>query len=243
MVLKQNSLLLFQKKELKWTQKNLPPLKKDEVLIKTIAGAISIGAELPQYMESDLTDISPRYPKETGYESYDEIIEISDEVKTLTIGDRVVAFYGHKDYGLIKEHKAIPVPKEIHYSDALLTILSCDAAKGVLKLNPKNTDKVLVTGMGTMGLMTVYFLKEYMNVHHIDVLEPNSSRGAFAELLGVNNVFNDTSECPTDFYEYGIECSAHNEAFKSLQKSLLVDAGICILSDGNKEKFELQPEF
>jgi alcohol dehydrogenase len=243
MVMKQNSLLLFQKKELKWTQKNLPPLENDEVLIKTIAGAISIGAELPQYMESDLTDTSPRYPKETGYESYGEIIEIGDEVKTLNIGDRVVAFYGHKDYGLIKEHKAIPVPKEIHYSDALLTILSCDSAKGVLKLNPKNTDKVLVTGMGTMGLMTVYFLKEYMNVHHIDVLEPNSSRGAFAEMLGVNNVFNDISECPTDFYEYGIECSAHNEAFKSLQKSLLVDAGICILSDGNKEKFELQPEF
>lgn len=228
---------------MKWNQKELSPLEKDEILVKTIAGAISIGAELPQYMESDKTELSPHYPKETGYESYGEIVEVGSDVKTLKIGDRVVAFYGHKDYEIIKEKKAIPVPKDIHYSNALLTILSCDSAKGVLKLKPKETDKVLVTGAGTMGLLTVYFLKEYMNVHQVDMLEPNPSRESFARLLGVNNVFSNISECPIDFYDYGFECSADNEAFNSLQISLRKDAEICILSDGNKDKFELQPEF
>lgn len=242
-VMEQYSLVLYGKEELKWTRHILPPLKKDEVLIKTIAGAISIGAELPQYMESDFTEKSPNYPKETGYESYGEIIGIGNEVKSFKNGDRVVAFYGHKDYGVIKAHKAIPVPKGINHSDALLTILSCDSAKGVLKLSPKETDKVLVTGMGTMGLLTFYFLKEYMKVHHIDVLEPNASRGELAKLLGANNVFNDESECPRNFYKYGLECSARNDAFKLLQKSLLVNGEICILSDGNKEQFELQSEF
>ncbi|MGI8279683.1 zinc-dependent alcohol dehydrogenase [Bacillus mycoides] len=241
--MKQNSLILYGKKELKWAQKELPSLEKDEVLVKTIAGAISIGAELPQYMETDLTEKSPHYPKETGYESYGEIIEVGDEVKTLKIGDRVVAFYGHKDYGVIKNYKAILVPKGIHYSDALLTILSCDSAKGVLKLNPKKEDKIIVTGMGTMGLLAVYFLKEYMNVYHVDVLEPNQSRGDLAKLLGAKNVFNDMSECPQDLYSYGLECSGYKEVFNSLQKALLQGAGLCILSDGNKEIFELQPEF
>lgn len=241
--MEQRSLVLYGKEKLKWTKTDLKPLDKDEVLIKTIAGAISIGAELPQYMESDIAEISPQYPKEIGYENYGEIIGLGSDVKTLKIGDKVVASYGHKDYEIIMEHKAIPVPDGIHYVDALLTILSCDSAKGVLKLNPKETDKVLVTGMGTMGLLTVYFLKEYMNVHHVDVLEPNSSRGDFATLLGVKNVYNDIAECPNDYYEYGFECSALNNAFKALQKSLLNDAEICILSDGNKDKFELQPEF
>ncbi|CDO03711.1 L-threonine 3-dehydrogenase [Oceanobacillus picturae] len=241
--MEQKSLVLYEKKELKWNQKELSPLEKDEILVKTIAGAISIGAELPQYMESDKTELSPHYPKETGYESYGEIVEVGSDVKTLKIGDRVVAFYGHKDYEIIKEKKAIPVPKDIHYSNALLTILSCDSAKGVLKLKPKETDKVLVTGAGTMGLLTVYFLKEYMNVHQVDMLEPNPSRESFARLLGVNNVFSNISECPIDFYDYGFECSADNEAFNSLQISLRKDAEICILSDGNKDKFELQPEF
>jgi alcohol dehydrogenase len=241
--MEQNSLVLYGKKKLKWIKRTLPPLENDEVLIKTIAEAVSVGAELPLYMESDITDMSPKYPKETGYESYGEIVEVGNKVKTLNVGDSVLAFYGHKDYGIIKEKKAIPVPKNIHYSHALLTILSCDSAKGVLKLNPKETDKVLVTGAGTMGLLTVYFLKEYMNVQHIDVLEPNLTRGALAKLFGANSVFNNISECPNDFYDSGFECSAFNEAFNSLQKSLLKDAEICILSDGNKDKFELQPEF
>ncbi|TFB15032.1 zinc-binding alcohol dehydrogenase [Filobacillus milosensis] len=241
--MKQNSLVLYGRKDLRWTQKEVLFLEKDEVLVKTIAGAISIGAELPQYKETDITEKSPQYPNETGYESYGEIVNVGDEVKSLKIGDRVIAFYGHKDYGIIKEHKAIPVPDDIHYSDALLIILSCDSAKGVLKLNPQKEDKVLVTGMGTMGLLTVYFLKEYMNVDHIDVIEPIPSRGKLAKQLGAKNVFKDISECPKDIYNHGIECSGYKEAFITLQKSLLKDAGLCILSDGNKDVFELQPEF
>lgn len=239
----QNSLVLCGKKDLKWIQKKLPPLGKDEVLVKTIAGAISIGAELPQYMETDRTEMSPLYPKETGYESYGEVIDIGDEVETIKKGDRIVAFYGHKDCAIVKKHKLILVPKDLHYSDALLTILSCDSAKGVLKLNPGKEDNVLVTGMGTMGLLTVYFLKEYMNVDHVDVLEPNPSRGELARLVGAESVFYEQSKCPQNYYHFGIESSGYNEAFKCLQKSLIQDAGLCVLSDGNKDILELQPEF
>ncbi|WP_440896700.1 alcohol dehydrogenase catalytic domain-containing protein [Amphibacillus sp. Q70] len=241
--MEQSSLVLYGEEELNWNKETLPALKSDQVLIKTIAGAISIGSELSQYMESDIAVDSSHYPKETGYESYGEVVEIGSKVSMLNIGDRVVAFYGHKDYEIVKENEAIVVPKDIHYSEGLLTILSCDAAKGVLKLNPKETDKVLIAGMGTMGLLTVYFLKEYMKVHHIDVLEPNTSRGDFAKKLGANNVFNDIAQCPNDYYRYGLECSAYNEAFKTLQKSLQKNAKVCILSDGNKDRFELQPEF
>ncbi|OIU71780.1 zinc-dependent alcohol dehydrogenase [Rossellomorea aquimaris] len=241
--MKQNSLMLLGKKELKWIQNELPPLANDEVLVKTIAGAISIGAEMPQYLETDITERQPAYPKETGYENYGEIIEVGKGVAMLKKGDRVVASFGHKDYGIIPEYKSIPVPRDIHYADALLTILSCDAAKGVLKLNPGKEDKVLVTGMGTMGLLTVYFLREYMDVRHIDVLEPNASRRFMAKQLGSNNLLNDISDCPKDFYDYGLECSGINAAFHCLQTSLLPDAGLCILSDGNKDVFELQPEF
>lgn len=239
----QNSLVLYGKRKLKWIQNNLPPLEKDEILIKTIAGAISIGAELPQYMESDFTDKSPIYPKETGYESYGEIIKIGDNVKSLNLGDRVVAFYGHKDFGVIKEYKAIPVPKDIHYSYALLTILSCDSSKGVLKLKPKESDRVIVSGMGTIGLLTLYFLKQKVKVQHVDVIEPNTSRGKLAKLLGADSVINYGSACPINHYDYGLECSGHNDAFNILQKSLTKEGSICILSDGNKERFELQPEF
>ncbi|PFA66479.1 alcohol dehydrogenase [Bacillus sp. AFS015802] len=239
----QTSLELREKKTLRWTTKSLPPIKEDEILIKTVSGAISVGAELPQYNETDSTDHPPSYPKETGYESYGEVMAKGEAVKGFTIGDRVVAFYGHKDYGIVKENKAIFVPKEVDYRDALLVILSCDAAKGVLKLKPEENDRVLVTGSGTMGLLTVYFLKEYMKVRHIDMVEPCSTRGELARKLGAETVIENQSDCPVDFYDYGLECSGFNDAFKTVQKALKPEGEMCILSDGNKETFHLQPDF
>jgi alcohol dehydrogenase len=70
-----------------------------------------------------------------------------------------------------------------------------------------------------------------------------STRGSIAKRLGASRVFQDVNDCPNHCYEYGIECSAYNIAFKTLQKSLLKEGSNCILSDGNKEILELQPEF
>ncbi|PFG07133.1 alcohol dehydrogenase [Bacillus sp. es.034] len=239
----QTSLELTAKKTLQWTTQPLPPLKEDEILIKTIAGAISIGAELPQYNETDPTDLPSTYPKETGYESFGGVVATGEGVKGFKIGDRAVAFYGHKDYGIVKESKAIFVPEDVPPQEALLVILSCDAAKGVLKLNPKENDRVLVTGAGTLGLLTIYYLKEFMKVSHIDLVEPHRVRGELARELGAETVYKDQIECPSDFYDYALECSGFNDAFKLLQKSLKYEGEMCILSDGNKESFILQPDF
>ncbi|MDX8343450.1 zinc-binding dehydrogenase [Rossellomorea sp. YZS02] len=239
----QKSLQLKEKKTLQWVTNTIPPLKENEILIKTLAGAISIGAELPQYNENDPEDPSPTYPKETGYESYGEVIATGKAVEGFKIGDRAVAFYGHKDYGIVKENKAIFVPKDIPHREALIVILSCDAAKGVLKLNPKENDRVLLAGSGTMGLLTVFFLKEYMNVRHIDMVEPYSSRGELARKLGAKTVYKNQSDCPGDFYDYGFECSGFNKAFNTLQKALKHEGEMCILSDGNKETFQLLSDF
>lgn len=153
-----------------------------------------------------------------------------------------MAFYGHKTYGVVKESKVIPIPRDIPYSFALLTILSCDAAKGVLKLNPKVSSKVLITGGGTMGLLSVYYLKHALNLSHIDIIEPNEARREIAKTFGTTNLYS-PNEIRENYYDYGIECSATNSAFACLQKGIKDNGEICILSDGNKEEFNLKPEF
>lgn len=109
----QQSLVLVGKRKLEWERKALKPIEKDELLIQTIAGAISIGAELPQYNESDVTDLNPIYPKETGYESFGKVIEAGEDVLDINIGDNVLAFYGHKDYGVVKAEKVLKSPKPL----------------------------------------------------------------------------------------------------------------------------------
>lgn len=79
--MEQHSLVLCGKKKLEWKKEEIGRLQEDELLIKTIAGAISIGAELPQYNENDKSETRHIYPKETGYESYGEVISIGNRVK------------------------------------------------------------------------------------------------------------------------------------------------------------------
>lgn len=155
-------------------------MQADELLIQTLHGAISIGAELPQIMATDRSDLALTYPKETGYESYGEVLAIGEDVSNIRVGDRVGAFYGHHDIAIVRAAKVIPVPRDLPPQLALLTILSCDAAKGVHKLNPRPSDAVAVTGLGTIGLLTVFYLRHYFGLSRIDAVDPDERRHALA---------------------------------------------------------------
>lgn len=238
----QRSLQLMGKRNMAWQESEMPALGTDEVLIKTIATAISIGAELPQYEQSDAADPFPVYPRKVGYESYGEVVAIGSSVRMFKTGDKVIAFYGQKNFGIMKAENAYPVPEHIDSRTALLAILSCDAAKGVRKLNPKKQARVMVTGMGTMGLLAVHYLKNFFKVQHVDVIEPDRSRWNMAKTFGVNAIYS-PADYPEDLYDFGIECSATNEGFAFLQQAVKSHGEICVLSDGNKEPLALQPEF
>lgn len=240
--MEQNKLILEGPKYLKWKTCKIKSIQDDEIIVKTIAGAISIGAELPQFKGSDVTDTHPFYPRKTGYESYGEVIQVGNKVTNLKIGDKVVSFYGHETIGIVKGYKVIRVPSYIKPKVALLSILSCDAAKGVLKLEPRQDEKVLITGMGVIGLLAYYFLKYYVGVEHVDIVEPDRTRREFAKKFGVKNTF-DAEEQIIETYNYGFECSATNSGFHTLQKALKTNGQICILSDGNIEELTLNDDF
>ncbi|MEM5626174.1 zinc-binding dehydrogenase [Bacillus wiedmannii] len=240
--MEQNKLVLVGPKRLKWETDKIKSIQGEEIIIKTIAGAISIGAELPQYKESDVTDTNPIYPRKTGYESYGEVIQVGNKVTNLNLGDKVVSFYGHETIGIVKGDKVIRVPSYIKPKVGLLSILSCDAAKGVLKLDPRQDEKVLITGMGVIGLLASYFLKYYVGVEHVDVVEPNKNRREFAKKFGAKNLF-DSEKQIIETYNYGLECSATNRGFHTLQKAINSNGEICILSDGNIEELTLTADF
>jgi len=172
--------------------RNLPPLGIHDVHVRTLAGAISIGAELPQWLEQDMTETDYVYPLETGYESYGKVLAVGEAVQTVKPGDRVVGFYGHQDQAVVPESKVILVPAHVSPREALLLILSCDAAKGVRKLTLTPDTSVLVSGMGKIGLLTVHYLRHYVNVRQIDIIEPLASRAELARQLGAHIVTPDS---------------------------------------------------
>ncbi|QBD82666.1 zinc-binding alcohol dehydrogenase [Ktedonosporobacter rubrisoli] len=237
------SLLLVGARQLEWIAEKLPQPAPDEVLIRTRAGAMSIGSELPIYCGCS-RDVRPAfYPRMTGYESLGIVQACGAAVQDLRPGDRVVAFYGHRTYALVPAAKAIKVPEHVSDELALLTILTCDAAKGVRKLALQNDESVLLAGAGAIGLFALFVLNAY-GIAAVDVVEPRRERYELARALGARRVMSpqDISSASAS-YSAALECSSSNEAFALLQRQVIREGRICILADGNRVPLVLLPEF
>lgn len=241
--MQRRSLLLIAPKQLQWITETLPPLQPDEVLVQTTTGAISIGAELPQYRGIARSSAPPTYPRMTGYESLGIIISCGSAVHRLSIGDRIVAFYGHRTHSIVAEQKAILVPQDISDAIALLSILTCDVSKGIMKMGSL-ADRILITGVGTIGLLTCFMLRYYRSDIIIDVVEPRTERRTLALLLGATTALPlEEMLVRNNSYGMAFECSSSNAAFELMQQRMQKDGRICILADGNIEPLILTPAF
>jgi alcohol dehydrogenase len=155
----------------------------------------------------------------------------------------VVSFYGHREYGIVPEAKAIKVPDGVSDEVALLVILTCDVSKGIRKVDPKQHEYVLITGAGTIGLLTVFMLKA-MGVQVVDVVEPHSERCILALHLGARVAATHQEMAGRDDrYTIGFECSSRKAAFELLQEKMQQEGRICILADGNVEPLVVTPAF
>src|SRR6185312_13370108 len=236
------SLLLVGPEELVWSADELVAPGAHEVLVETLAGAISIGTELPHYLGTSRGDHRD-YPVMTGYESVARVLEGGDRVGHLKPGDRIVSFYGHRTHAIVPDDKAICVPDGIDDEMALLSILSCDVAKGVRKLAPQPDDAILISGGGTIGLLTLWTLKR-LGVHLVDLFEPLAARRELASRIGARATYDVHEAARIDaVYANGFECSSRDTAFAVLQQKLRNDGAICVLADGNLEPLTLTPAF
>ncbi len=238
--MKARSLLLTAPHKLEWFEEDLPDLLENQLLIKTDYTAVSIGTELPTYLGTSRY-FNHQYPTMTGYESLGRIIAVGSEVPRFELNDRVVTFYGHRTYAVIDASHVIKVPPHISDKIALLSILSCDVAKGIRKRVVKTDQSVLVSGAGAIGLLAIFVLRAY-GVQNVDVTEPKGERHERALSLGARHVYS-TENLLTESYAYALECSGHNTAFQALQKHMHHDGVICVLADGHLEPYTLLPEF
>ena len=228
-------------RRVEWVTEELPALRSGEVLVRTEAGSISVGSELPLYRGDAGSGSPARYPLMTGYENVGTVVGCGDDVGSVRPGHRVFASYGHRTHGVLREEKVVKVPPDVSDAPALLAILSCDVAKGIRKVAPRPEEPVLVAGAGAIGLLTVFVLRAY-GVRVVDVIEPAGDRRALAERLGARSAVAPQA-LVTDEYSAAFECSGRDAAFSVLQRRLGLDGRLCVLSDGNVEPLVLRPEF
>ena len=142
---------------------------------------------------------------------------------------------------MVRADQLIPIARP--EATALLLILAGDAAKGVRSLDLESGESILLTGVGTVGLLTLFNLHSRGHTS-IDVVEPLEERRMLAVAFGAARVFSpDEMAGSAARYTSGFECSGAAEGFVTLQNRMAHGGRICVLSDARPSPLPLIPAF
>ena len=159
----------------------------DDVLVKTIASTITPGFDRLLLTNKPVSSRVFKYPIMPGSEAIGQVIETGPEVTDLQPGDFVYAFRGDQWTGIEPyagcHAEIIPTSRQnvlalgrppVHRD--LLTGLLAYAVSAIDKVPLEASSKVLVLGLGSVGLMVSEYLHS-LGIKQVDAVEIFSIRG------------------------------------------------------------------
>lgn len=147
-----------------------PPLKPDEVRLRTLYSGISAGTELTAYRGSNpylhkqwdpsrklfipAEQPSLTYPVSGwGYEEVGEVVELGSEVKDVSMGDVIFGTWGHRTHHIVDEEYARDrvQAKSLDVIFGIFSQIGSIALNGVHDARIRIGETVAVFGMGGLG--------------------------------------------------------------------------------------------
>jgi 2-desacetyl-2-hydroxyethyl bacteriochlorophyllide A dehydrogenase len=182
---------------------DLPPLGPRDVLIENLYSGISAGTEMNFYRglapqlshHQDPTtglftavDGSPMvYPFAYGYAAVGRVREIGPAVEGLEPGQLVFSYSSHSTASVVSFSEVVALPE---LADPRVGVLNANlntALNGVLDAHPNYGDVVVVSGLGTIGMLAVAILSRMgVTIYGIDAVP---ERRALAERYGATSTF------------------------------------------------------
>lgn len=126
-------------------------------------------------------------PIPLGYSLAGEVIEAGPE-SAVRPGQRVACsgagIANHADYNAVPKHLMAAIPDAVSDEAAAFATVGAIAMQGVRVADPKLGERVVVTGLGLIGLLTVQILKA--NGCRVLGFDPDPDRSALARELGAD---------------------------------------------------------
>jgi predicted dehydrogenase/threonine dehydrogenase-like Zn-dependent dehydrogenase len=127
-------------------------------------------------------------PIPLGYSLAGEVIEVGRGVTGWAVGDRIACagagLANHADYNSVPKNLSVPIPAAVDDEDASFVTLGAIALQGVRLAAPTLGEKIVVMGLGLIGLLTVQLLKA--NGCRVLGFDPNADRADLARQLGAD---------------------------------------------------------
>lgn len=127
-------------------------------------------------------------PIPLGYSIAGEVLEVGRGVSGYAVGDRVACagagLANHAEINAVPKNLTVRIPVGVDDEDASFVTLGAIALQGVRLAAPTLGERILVMGLGLIGLLTVQLLKA--NGCVVLGFDPNPERAALAVKLGAD---------------------------------------------------------
>ena len=210
--------ILYGPKDLRIEETDKPSILSDEVLINVKATGIC-GSDIPRVLGT----ASHYYPNVLGHEFSGVVEAIGDEVQHIQVGDHVAvaplkpchtcedclsgrhaqcknySFIGSRESGGWAEYVKAPkvnvvkLPDECNFVQGAFLEPITVALHGLYLMDFKPMSTVAITGMGTIGLLTLQCAL-LMGAKEVTVFDIDDKRLKVARQLGATNTVNTLSE-------------------------------------------------
>ena len=98
-------------------------------------------------------------PMPLGYSNVGTVLECGADVTGFKPGERVVSNGHHAELVAVPENLVAPVPDDVSDEAATFTVLGAIALQGIRLVAPTLGERVVVMGLGIIGLLTVQLLR------------------------------------------------------------------------------------
>ncbi len=183
-------------------EESLPPLEPNQVLVETLASAISPGTELLVYRGEAPTDIpvdatNPAlagkftYPLRYGYAAVGRVTAVGSKVASEWQGRCVFAYNPHESHFFSPPEELIAVPPELSPVEGTLLPNMETAINFLMDGRPLVGEQVAVFGQGVVGLLTTALLAQFP-LTSLVTLDPIPLRRETSLSLGAHTALDPT---------------------------------------------------
>jgi 2-desacetyl-2-hydroxyethyl bacteriochlorophyllide A dehydrogenase len=195
----QRTSIIFKKPyAIELMQSPLPVPAEEEVLVKTQFSALSAGTEMLVYRGRFPSNLSVdtaipalarpfEYPLAYGYASVGQIVEVGREAKNELLGRSAFCFHPHESHYTVRQDELILLPDDIDPAEAVFLATMETAVNFVMDGRPVIGEKVVIFGLGIVGLLTAALLAR-LPLGDLTALDPCTLRRENAKIAGARFV-------------------------------------------------------
>lgn len=181
-------------------ESELQDIGANGVFVKLAVSSISTGTEKANLIgEVNISVVSnatqARFPRTVGYSSSGVVVAVGENVKSVSIGDRVaLSWSSHSEYCIVPECNVHKISyDDISFEEAALWHISTFPMAAIRKCRLEIGESAIVMGMGILGIMAVKMLKA-AGAAPIIAVDPVAEKREMALRFGADYAFDPFEE-------------------------------------------------